>query len=240
MKLNPKTKDTLGKASVFVGIAVILLIYYFWPKSCKLGGEMNVGQFFYYTGYYRGFGLVKEPGILGRNYFCVRFAPTVEADGFTDVQYTGEGWNPFRGTYPNGTLREEGVCQVHLNFVTEPLPEYLEAKKEGKYYDPNGKLGSEIRDGSGIQTYWNHKGVKVLELEFKDFKMTHLARWHENGQPMIERHYVDGLENGPVVSYYESGVKEKEGQKRFGQPVGNWTYYNADGSVKEVIDYEQF
>ena len=45
--------------------------------------------------------------------------------------------------------------------------------------------------------------------------------------------------NGVLTSYYENGQKKEEGMVDNGTPVGKWTYYNEDGSVKEVKDCDK-
>ena len=48
-----------------------------------------------------------------------------------------------------------------------------------------------------------------------------------------------GLEKleGLWVSYYDNGQKKEEGVYKNGREVGKWTFYNGDGSVKEVKEY---
>jgi hypothetical protein len=234
-----KMKVTLTGAAMFVAVIIVLLGAYLWPKSCLLGSASYGGRVVAqgYTGYYYGFGLnAQHPGILGRHYYRVKLAPRSEKEGFTDVDFTGEGWNRFYGTYPDGTLREEGVCWVMLNSGVEPFPD-LHNVKEGKYYDPSGTLGSEIRDGNGVQTYWTCDAVKVWELELKNYKRARVSTWHDNGQLRTERQYRNDREDGPFVTYYPSGAKEREGIYNCGERVGKWVEYNPDGTVKETTDY---
>jgi len=228
--------------AVVVGAAVLGVIgsfvlgVYIWPKPCNLGGSMSGGLMAQgYVAYYRGFGFNDRPGMFGRNYCRVRLAPRTAEDGFTDVAFLGEGWNSFRGTYPDGTLREEGVCWVMLNAGIEPFTG-LDEVKDGKYYDPNGKLGSEVKDGTGVQTYWNCDGTKVWELEFIDYKRARHAMWYDNGQLRAEQRYRNGRVNGSFVTYYASGVKLREGSYNCGERVGKWVEYNPDGTIKEVVD----
>ena len=210
-------KVTLTAVAMFGAAIVALFGVYLWPKSCRLGGGSYGGLLARGT---RVTTTVSDwnthPGILGRNYCRVRLVPRNEEEGFTDVSFAGEGWNRFRGTYPNGTLREEGVCWVMLNCGVEPFPD-LSNVKEGKYYDPSGKLRSEIKDGNGVQTYWTCGGTKVWELELEDSKRIRLSMWHDNGQLRTERQYLDDREDGAFVTYYPSGAKQREGTYSCGE-----------------------
>jgi hypothetical protein len=175
-------------------IAATLTGTYSWPKSCTLGGRENAGLLTQdYVAYYRGLGLCKSPGFFGRNYYQLRLPPRRAEDGLTDVSFRGEGWNAFRGTYPDGVLREEGECWVTWNRGDEPSVDFHNVRN-GKYYDRRGNLGSEIKDGSGIQTYWNCDGTMVWQLELKDYKRTSVLMWDDNGQFMSEHRYVNGRE----------------------------------------------
>ena len=67
--------------------------------------------------------------------------------------------------------------------------------------------------------------------------MSMLERWAYD-----EEHYMDnlfGLEKaeGPWVSYYANGIKKIEGQFENGREIGKWTFYNKDGSIKEIKKY---
>ena len=64
-----------------------------------------------------------------------------------------------------------------------------------------------------------------------------LDRWR-----MDEEMYPDnilGLEpqNGPFTTYHPDGQKRVEGNCDNGIPIGKWTYYNEDGSIKKVEEH---
>ena len=48
-----------------------------------------------------------------------------------------------------------------------------------------------------------------------------------------------GLEkqNGPFTTYHPNGNKRCEGNCDDGTPIGKWTYYNDDGSIRKVEEY---
>jgi antitoxin component YwqK of YwqJK toxin-antitoxin module len=84
---------------------------------------------------------------------------------------------------------------------------------------------------------WTPQGIKIWELELVDFERVRHTMWYRNGQLHETQTYVDGLVDGPFVSYYPSGVKRTEGACSEGDPVGKWIRYNEDGSVSKIEDY---
>jgi antitoxin component YwqK of YwqJK toxin-antitoxin module len=68
--------------------------------------------------------------------------------------------------------------------------------------------------------------------------------WYKNGQIKKEAYYHKGCRNGKWIEYYENGqTKSIEFYYTPYDPlvykVGNWTYYNKDGTVKEVKEMRQ-
>ena len=53
-------------------------------------------------------------------------------------------------------------------------------------------LGAEIENGTGVQAYWNCDGVKVWQLDVKNYKRTRCLLWNDAGQLLADEHYVDG------------------------------------------------
>ncbi len=45
------------------------------------------------------------------------------------------------------------------------------------------------------------------------------------------------MPNGTLTYYFENGLKMREGILKNGSPKGRWTYYNLDGSIKEIKDH---
>ena len=156
---------------------------WWWPKSQPLPVNEK-----YYRGYYRGLGLVDGPGFPGKDFFRVVVKHIDE--GYWEVRFRGAGYSPYRGYYPNGTLREEGECRVEFYGVdqSDPCPDNHDVRW-GKYYLPDGRLGSEVRDGSGVQTYWSSNATKVWELELKDFKRRRLTMWKPDGTRLTQEEY---------------------------------------------------
>ena len=217
---------------LLVPLVIFLAVFtlWFWPKSHALDIHPS------YVGYYRGLGLEGAGDIFfGKNYYRVEI--TDDYGGISGVAYRHPGYNDFKGFYKTGVIREEGKCFVEvMGFHEQPYPD-LHDVAWGKYYKPDGALGSEVRDGSGVQTYWTPAGIKIWELELKDLRRARLSWWYPNGQLLVKHKYVNGLQDGPFVSYYPSGTKKTEGAYTAGERSGKWIRYNEDGSIKETEDY---
>ncbi|MHC4260015.1 MAG: toxin-antitoxin system YwqK family antitoxin, partial [Planctomycetota bacterium] len=106
-----------------------------------------------------------------------------------------------------------------------------------KCYKPDGTLCSEVENGTGTQMYWTPQGTKIWELELVNFERVRHTMWYRNGQLYVTETLVNGLVDGPFVSYYRSGVKLREGAYSKGDRVGKWIRYNEDGSVSKIEDY---
>jgi hypothetical protein len=211
-------------------VAMGLVMVWAWPRSCPLSVCHD------YIGYYRGLGLQNGPGLLGKSFYRVVLYPS-SPEHRTDVAFTGRGWNRFRGTYPDGTLREEGECWVDINGGAEdPLPD-LHNVKWGRYYDPRGKLLSQIDDGTGVQIYCTPTGIKTWELELKNYERARLSCWHKNGQLGFEQSYLHNTTHGPYRSYHASGKLRSEGVYTNGLRTGTWIEYDEDGK-KKVTRYD--
>jgi len=100
--------------------------------------------------------------------------------------------------------------------------------KNGIYNDfyPNGQKRFEMNFSNGVEgnykdghedgnwVYYDSTGKKNLELNFKNKKLHgSWIQWYENEQKRFERSYKNGKKDG------------------------KWTWYNKDGSVKEVVEY---
>ena len=220
------------KKATSVSIVILVLgvfVAWVWPKSQVMGFSPNA------VGHYRGFGIVGEDIFLfARSFYLV----THKTDyGYYQVQYHHPGYNSFKGFYNNGALREEGECFVELDGAyNQPCPDISDVRI-GKYCKPDGTLGSEINDGSGVKTYWTDDGVKIWELERRDFKRVRHSMWYRNGQLVQTQKYRDGVVDGRFVNYYPSGAKKVEGAYSSGDRVGKWVRYNEDGTIKKIENY---
>ncbi len=213
-------------------ISAIPVIWYLVPKS-----EPHPMNEEYFTAHYRGFGLTNDNSIFGKRWYAVTFI-LPDDGGRYRYEFNREGYNPFKGFYPDGTLREEGECYVEvMGFHDQPFPAH-ENLKWTKCYRPDGSLGSRVEGGTGTQTIWTPDGTKTWELELKNFKRVKLTQWHRNGQLRKVLNYVEGKRDGPFISYDAKGGKKTEGAYKAGERAGTWKRYNPDGSVGSIEKYE--
>lgn len=168
-----------------------------WPRSMPLSFNKDL-----YTGYYTGLGLTDDASPLGRRFYRVHiddigFIPC----GYMEVDVRGAGQAPFRGDYshgayypyrgyyPDGTPREVGECRVEfLGLPTQPYPDHHDIRN-GRFYKPDGSLGSVVSDGSGVQIYWYPDGQIRWRLELKDYKRVRCQMWDRNGKLRTDEIY---------------------------------------------------
>jgi len=194
----------------WVMLCVSLAVLWWWPRSAGLSCNPK-----WFTGYYRGLGLTDGPGLLGRSWYRVEFAVTEPEHGKCIVFFDEPGFNRFEARYPDGSLRAEGECYVTLNGGSlDPVPE-INNVKSGRYYKPNGELGSEVVNGTGTETYWAPNGTKLWELELKNYQRQQLSWWYPNGAKK-------------VVGTYDGGKR-----------VGPWSYYTENGELEKTVDYSE-
>ncbi len=164
-----------------LGFVVLFMIALgiFWLAWHEKSVTMSINRS--YTGYYRGLSNSEK-----------RFH-RVEVDEGSGVKWIvdiqGEGWNSYRGYYSNGTLREEGEIHVFANGIEKELTPDRHVVRWGRYYKPDGSLGSEIKDGTGDQILWFLNGQICWHMKQVDGKRVSDQMW----QP-------DGTTNGPVIS----------------------------------------
>ena len=203
---------------------------WWWPKSQPLSINRE-----FYTGYYRGLGLTDDVGFFGKNYF--RLVIDDGDSGYWEVDYRRPGFNPYRGYYPNGMCREEGECFVEINGdVLDPDPDSNNVRS-GKYYRPDGTLGSEVVDGTGIQTLWFPDGTKRWELVLRDYRRVRHSIWYENGQLRQTQSYLNDAVNGDFKTFRKNGGVSLSGAYAEGNRAGVWTRFDEYGSVESTEDY---
>lgn len=211
-------------------VSIVLVGLWWWPKSQPL----SINEAFY-TGYYRGFGLTDDGGVLGKQFF--RLVIDDGNHGYWEVDYSQPGFNPYRGFYPNGVCREEGECFVEINGgALDPAPDSNDVQS-GKYYKPNGTLGSEVADGTGKQTLWYLDGTKRWELVLRDHERVRHSMWYQNGQLRQTQNYLNDAVHGEFESFHENGAISLRGAYIEGNRVGVWSRFDEKGHVESIEDY---
>ena|ERR1700694_3718813 len=61
----------------------------------------------------------------------------------------------------------------------------------------------------------------------------------ENGQPLLEITYDQGVVHGPYLEFWSNGRVATEGQFHEGMQEGIWHFYHKDGTFSEIIHFKQ-
>jgi len=217
-------------------VNVLILVFMGLTGWCLYPKAMPHPMGGMFTAYYKGFGLPGASGLLGKHWGRVEM---LVDDGTKFVfQFKKEGYNPFKGYYPDGTISEEGECLVELmGFHNQPYPD-SSSVRTSKCYLPDGTLASKVENGTGIQTYWTPNGVQLWELVLKENVQEKLTRWYPNGQLIQTQEYVDGKRHGSANAYYQNGDIRFVGSYNFGKRNGRWEHYQEDGKLEYFEIYE--
>ena len=103
--------------------------------------------------------------------------------------------------------------------------EYIEGKENGEwvYKSPNSEIDGTYADGmrNGLWQYWD-----VSETP---------------GKPKVlrfEGRFIEDNPHGEHTYYWDNGNRKEQGEYEMGKKIGNWTYYNYDGTPFIVVTYE--
>ena len=211
--------------------SIALAIPYFTPRSQKLSSGSG------FVGYYKGLGFIEGRGYFGKNWYRMvrHFGEGDDLDGYCEIEVDRLGYNSYRGYYATGVLREEGRWMVAAN-GSKPGPAPFDIQ-QGKYFNPSGELISEIKNGTGtlIQCYAN--GQPYCSIDFEQGEMTHVKRWHDNGQLHVETPCRNGKPHGALVKYFPNGQIECQGQLLDGKRAGVFVRFSDSGKVVSELDY---
>lgn len=145
---------------------------------------------------------------------------------------------------------------------------YENGKLNGEcvWYDQNGALSAKAnyKDDvlDGTYTRWHPNGKTASEEHYVNGKLDgEVKKWFDNGQLFQEGQYSDGMMDGQWFIFYPSGALagkadykmgtgkqtcyEESGYKCLEVPYvnnlkhGREIYYNPDGMVTKLVDYEQ-
>lgn len=175
MKSPQRISGVFGFAVLFFAITMGI----FWLAWHEKSVTMRIHPS--YTGYYRG--LFNSE----KRFHRVQVDEGTVGSWIVDIQ--GEGWNSYRGYYPDGTLREEGEIHVYPNDVHKELTPDQHVVRWGRYYKPDGSLGSDITEGTGDQKLWYPNGQLRWHLKQVHGKRVSAQLWQ-----------MDGATNGPEIT----------------------------------------
>ena len=123
----------------------------------------------------------------------------------------------------NGPYKEWYV--IGKKKILRLIGNYKNGEKDGlwTYYSENEKWKEgNFMEGKedGLWIYYNNKGWKWKEETYIDQYISKITHYYRTAQ------------------YYRNGQVQSEGNTNFlGSYDGKWTYYNEDGSIKEVKEY---
>ena len=206
----------------------VLSVWYGYPKKQTL--SFNPA----YTGYYRGLGWHNGEGLTGKNWYAI--VVREDQDGYWRVDFDHFGYNPYKGYYGDGALREEGTILVKKNGVD--VAAYRHDVQNGKYYSPDGSLISAVKDGTGKQVLCCQQGQPFWELDLEEGEYAHVKRWTCAGQLVHECGYRNGQPHGESVGYYPDGQLRHTGRYADGEKVGVWKHYASNGEIETEEEFE--
>ena len=93
---------------------------------------------------------------------------------------------------------------------------------------------------SGVWVTYFVNGQKSHEIQCVAGKYHgEFIAYHADGSKNYVQHYVHHVAEGADTGYFASGRTNYHGIYKRDKPVGIWTWYNEDGSVKSTIDYSK-
>ena len=118
--------------------------------------------------------------------------------------------------------------------------QYAMGKKDGvnvSFYNNGQKRSEELWDKGELVTVqvWKIDGEKCPETTLTDGTGTHVWYHYQRGEKWQEVNYVDGLKDGPEITYRGDGAKLWTVEPWVkGQRLGTRIHYEFDGSRMEV------
>jgi hypothetical protein len=123
------------------------------------------------------------------------------------------------------------------------VPEAAEFDEFGRRW---GVAVERIDDSSGRWRHFSVDGFLDEEAEYREGRKVASRRYGRDGQVRFETRYVgDGVPDGPWLRrfgdedespYADPRVREERGSHEAGQPVGRWTFHDADGALLRAVD----
>lgn len=129
--------------------------------------------------------------------------------------------------------------------VTCESEEWYDESFSGYCYSkyPNGQIQYKIHfvngEKNGLYEEFYENGDKSANAQYKDWDLVgNCVRYFKNGNVQIEMK-IDSSGTGNISVYHLNGNLNKTGRFERYARVGEWSYYNEDGTLKEVITYNE-
>ena len=173
---------------LIVFIAMLLVWYIGGRESSSAYIDINTGKQASNVEilFYRGIKIPKTPFVLFKRYY--RIVKNDDALGCTyEIPFKKPGYNPFVAYYDNGVMAGQGYFRIEEyndQILTNP-----DDVKEGEFYNPEGKLISCVKDGTGVATLFCVDGQKIWELHLKEYKRVRLIHWDMDGTLKLDKEY---------------------------------------------------
>lgn len=88
--------------------------------------------------------------------------------------------------------------------------------------------------------YEGHEQIKIKgHLDKNNLRHGIWKFYNEEGKERGITDYSHGKKNGSIVIYYPNGSLKYKGEYTMDKQSGEWIFYNADGSVAEIKNYNE-
>jgi antitoxin component YwqK of YwqJK toxin-antitoxin module len=133
-----------------------------------------------------------------------------------------------KGWYNNGEVSHEVTGLISKTGVFSVTSFYENGGIQGKQKYKNG-----YEDGT--TSLYFESGLPMSEITYKE-GLLHGKNIHyfENGQLRTITPYIDDIAEGDYICFYENGNIQRKGKLKGASPIGEWNYYNEDGTFLDT------
>jgi antitoxin component YwqK of YwqJK toxin-antitoxin module len=170
---------------------------------------------------------------------------------FIDARKSGK-WNYYFasgkieqvGNYKNGKAINEWTWYYENGEVLR-IEGFINGKEEGESieYDKNGNeiVKGEYVEGHKDGTWFYVNDLYKLVGDYDEGVKS--GNWKQiytpNGKVVSETNFYEGLRDGIVKYYYDTGVLKVEGKYESGLKQGDWKYYSEQGVKTLTVKYSE-
>ena len=180
-----------------------------------------------------------EANGIGREYFLNTNTLIFEGE-YKNKKRNGKGkvfYNDkiiFDGEYSNGIVNGKGK-EYYYNGKLKFDGEYFNEKIwNGKLYDYNGNIESEIKEGKGFIKEYGFYGNLKYEGNYSNGKRNGNGKDYHDNILNYEGEYLNGERSGKGKEYYKDGKLKFEGDYQFGR-IWNGKGYDKNGNIEFEI-----